>query len=73
MIKNSQHIPRGMLDFKLDPQSDYFKNGKLNMVKQMVLFCAGGLRSSLGAKSLKEIGFENVSHIDGSIASMKIN
>ena len=73
MIKNSQHIPRGMLDFWLDPQSDYFKNGKLNMDKQMVLFCAGGLRSALPAKSLKEIGFENVSHIDGGIASMKIN
>ena len=39
----------------------------------MVLFCAGGLRSVLAAKSLKEIGFENVSRIDGGIASMKIN
>ena len=73
MIKNLQHIPRGMLDFWLDPQSDYFKNGKLNTDKQMVLFCAGGLRSVLAAKSLKEIGFENVSRIDGGIASMKIN
>ena len=71
MIKNSQHIPRGMLQFWLDPQSDYFKNGKLDMNKQMVLFCAGGLRAALVAKSLKEMGFENVFHIDGGFASMK--
>ena len=39
--------------------------------KEIVLFCAGGLRSALAAKSLKEMGFENVSHIDGGFASMK--
>ena len=64
-IENSNHIPRGMLEFWLDPESPYFKNGKLDMDKEMVLFCAGGLRSALAAKSLKEMGFEKVSHIEG--------
>ncbi|MDB4189285.1 rhodanese-like domain-containing protein [Candidatus Pelagibacter sp.] len=69
-VENSNHIPRGMLEFWLDPDGPYFKNGKLNMSKEMVLFCAGGLRSALAAKSLKEMGFENVSHIDGGFAAI---
>jgi len=69
-VKNSHHIPRGMLEFWLDPESPYFKNGKLDMEKGIVLFCAGGLRSALAAKSLKEMGFENVSHIDGGFATI---
>ena len=69
-VKNSKHIPRGMLEFWLDPQGPYFKNGKLDMNKEMILFCAGGLRSALAAKALKEMGFDNVSHIDGGFAAI---
>ena len=69
-VKSSNHIPRGMLEFWLDPEGPYFKNGKLDMNKEMVLFCAGGLRSALAAKSLKDMGFEKVSHIDGGFASI---
>jgi len=69
-IENSNHIPRGMLEFWLDPNSPYFKDGKLDMNKEIVLFCAGGLRSALAAKSLKEMGFENVSHIEGGFAAI---
>ena len=69
-IENSNHIPRGMLEFWLDPNGPYFKTGKLDMSKEMVLFCAGGLRSALAAKSLMEMGFENVSHIDGGFAAI---
>jgi rhodanese-related sulfurtransferase len=67
-IENSNHIPRGMLEFWLDPDGPYFKSGKIDMDKEIVLFCAGGLRSALAAKSLKEMGFEKVSHIDGGFA-----
>ena len=70
-VENSQHIPRGMLEFWLDPESAYFKQGKLDLNKEMVLFCAGGLRSALAAKSLKDMGFEKVSHIDGGFSSIK--
>tara|TARA_B100001059_G_scaffold230584_1_gene265011 strand:+ start:1148 stop:1531 length:384 start_codon:yes stop_codon:yes gene_type:complete len=70
-IENSHHIPRGMLEFWLDPESFYFKEGKLDPNKEMVLFCAGGLRSALATKSLKEMGFEKISHIDGGFGALK--
>ena len=70
-VEKSNHIPRGMLEFWLDPDSPYFKEGKLDMNKEMVLFCAGGLRSALAAKTLKEMGFEKVSHIDGGFAALR--
>ena len=72
-IENSIHIPRGMLEFWMDPDSAYFKDGKIDMNKEMVLFCAGGLRSALSAKSLQEMGFEKVSHIEGGFAAMRNN
>ena len=70
-VENSHHIPRGMLEFWLDPESAYFKKGKLDPNKEMVLFCAGGLRSALATKSLKEMGFEKVSHIEGGFSALK--
>ena len=70
-VENSTHIPRGMLEFWLDPESTYFKQGKLDLNKEMVLFCAGGMRSALAAKSLKDMGFKNVSHIDGGFGALK--
>ena len=70
-VENSNHIPRGMLEFWLDPDSAYFKKGKLDQNKEMVLFCAGGLRSALAAKSLKDMGFKKVSHIDGGFGAIR--
>ena len=70
-VENSNHIPRGMLEFWLDPDSPYFKDGKLDMNKEMVLFCAGGMRSALAAKTLKDMGFKKVSHIDGGFGAIK--
>ena len=70
-VENSNHIPRGMLEFWLDPDSPYFKDGKLHMNKEMVLFCAGGMRSALAAKTLKDMGFEKVSHIDGGFGAIR--
>ncbi len=70
-VDGATHIPRGMLEFWLDPSSAYFKDGKLDLNKEMVLFCAGGLRSALAAKSLKDMGFEKVSHIDGGFGAIK--
>ena len=39
-IENSKHIPRGMLEFWLDPESSYYKENKVADIKKMVLFCA---------------------------------
>ena len=65
------HIPRGMLEFWLDPDSSYYKTNKIHNMKKMVLFCALGLRSALATKSLKDMGFENVAHVDGGFDSLK--
>jgi len=70
-VENSHHIPRGMLEFWMDPNGPYFKQGKLDQDKEIVLFCAGGLRSALAAKSLKDMGFDNVSHIDGGFGAIR--
>ena len=70
-VEGANHIPRGMLEFWLDPESVYFKDGKLDLDKEMVLFCAGGLRSALAAKSLKDMGFKKVSHIEGGFGALR--
>ena len=70
-IEGANHIPRGMLEFWLDPESIYFKEGKLDLNKEMILFCAGGLRSALAAKTLKDMGFKKVSHIDGGFGALR--
>ena len=73
-VEGATHIPRGMLEVYLDPNSPIFQNGKIDQNKEFVLFCAGGVRSALAVKSLKDMGYQKVSHIEGgfgSIASSK--
>ena len=61
-----------MLEFWLDPNSPYYKKEKFeDQTKQMVLFCAGGMRSALGVKSLLDMGYKNIAHIDGGFQAMK--
>ena len=70
-IEDSKHIPRGMLEFWLDPESSYYKANKVNNFKKMVLFCALGWRSALATKSLVDMGFKNVAHVDGGFDALK--
>ena len=70
-IKDSIHIPRGMLEFWMDPQSPYYQEKKIGDMKNIVLFCALGLRSALATKSLKEMGFNNVANASGGFDSLK--
>ena len=70
-IENSKHIPRGMLEFWLDPESTYYQANKIKDIKKMVLFCALGLRSALAAKSLLDMGFKNVAHVNGGFDALK--
>ena len=73
-VEGAIHIPRGMLEFWLDPASPYYKKEKFeDPEKKMILFCAGGMRSALATKSLKDMGYENISHIDGGFAAMRLN
>lgn len=64
-IENSTHIPRGLLEFTLNQNSPLVQNKIIDINKEMVLFCAAGGRSALAAKTLNDMGFKNVSHIDG--------
>ncbi len=69
-IENSFHIPRGLLEFSIHPESAYVHNNQLDLNKETVLFCAAGGRSALAAKTLKEMGFKNVSHVEGGFGLM---
>tara|TARA_B100000029_G_C17046352_1_gene767849 strand:- start:186 stop:548 length:363 start_codon:yes stop_codon:yes gene_type:complete len=62
-IENSIHIPRGLLEFSINPET-------IDLNKELVLFCAAGGRSALAVKSLNEMGFEKVSHIEGGFSAM---
>ena len=70
-IDGANHIPRGMLEFWLDPESSYYKANKIQNIKKMVLFCALGWRSALATKSLLDMGFKNVAHVDGGFDALK--
>ena len=69
-VEKSIHIPRGKLEIYLDPNSVLFQQGVLDQNKEMVLFCAGGVRSALAVKALKNMGYEKISHIDGGFGSI---
>ena len=69
-VENSVHISRGMMEIFLDPNSAYFQQGKLDQNKEMVLFCAGGVRSALAVKALQNMGYEKVSHIEGGFGAI---
>ena len=69
-VENSTHISRGMLEIYLDPNSALFQQGVLDQNKEMVLFCAGGVRSALAVKALKNMGYEKISHIEGGFSAI---
>ncbi len=70
-IENSHHISRGLLEFSIHPESAFVQKNKIDLNKDIVLFCAAGGRSALAAKTLKEMGFKNVSHVEGGFGLMK--
>ena len=69
-VENSVHISRGMMEIFLDPNSAFFQQGKLDQNNEMVLFCAGGVRSALAVKALQNMGYEKVSHIEGGFGAI---
>jgi rhodanese-related sulfurtransferase len=65
-IPGSISAPRGMLEFYADPSLPYHKE-ELDSERRIILHCASGGRSALGASTLKEMGYKNVAHLDGGI------
>ena len=64
LVKNAIHIPRGLLEFKLSPNSP--NNPVLiDDETNILVYCAGGYRSALAAKTLLDLGFKNVYNLGG--------
>lgn len=69
-IPGALHAPRGMLEFWVDPESQYFKP-VFGEDRTFVFFCAGGLRSALTTKTLQDMGLAPVAHIEGGFSAWK--
>lgn len=69
-IPGSVHAPRGMLEFYADPTSPYHKP-ELEPNKRVILHCASGGRSALAGKTLQEMGYTNVAHLEGGMNAWK--
>ena len=69
-IPGAFHVPRGMLEFRADPSSPYH-DSVLDPSKRIILHCASGGRSALGASVLQEMGYDDVAHLDGGITAWK--
>jgi len=70
-IEGAVHVPRGMLEFWFDPSSPYHRPALADASRKYVLFCAAGWRSALSAKTLGDMGFENIAHVDGGFGALK--
>ena len=59
-----------MLEFWLDPNSQYYNKDKFSKDKKLILFCAAGMRSALATKTLKDMGYNNIAHAEGGFGSL---
>ena len=64
LIKDAIHIPRGLIEFKLSPNS-LNNPANINADTNILVYCAGGYRSALAAKTLMDLGFKNVFNLGG--------
>lgn len=63
-IPDAKHAPRGMIEFWVDPETEYYKPF-FDPENRYVLYCNGGGRSALAARDLREMGYPDVAHLDG--------
>lgn len=63
-IPGAVHVPRGMLEFRADPATPYHME-EFDPARRVILHCASGGRSALAAATLKEMGYQDVAHLDG--------
>ncbi|MBK52533.1 MAG: rhodanese [Gammaproteobacteria bacterium] len=66
-IPGSVHVPRGMLEFWVDPSSPYYKK-QFDDAESLILYCNKGARSALAAQSLQRMGLEAVAHMIGGMS-----
>jgi rhodanese-related sulfurtransferase len=63
-IPGSVHIPRGMLEFRADAETQYHDQN-LSKDRPIILHCASGGRSALSGQTLKQMGYEHVYNLGG--------
>jgi len=63
-IPGSVHIPRGMLEFRADENTQYH-DAHLSKDRPVILHCASGGRSALSGKTLKDMGYQHVYNLGG--------
>ncbi|MFB6122557.1 MAG: rhodanese-like domain-containing protein [Haloferacaceae archaeon] len=63
-IPGAKHVPRGMLEFWADPDTEYYRDFMVPG-RRYVLFCNEAGRSALAAKRLREMGYRDVAHLEG--------
>lgn len=62
--------PRGMLEFYADPTTPYHL-AELERDRRIVLYCSAGSRSALATRTLHDLGYTNVAHLDGGLTGWK--
>lgn len=65
-IAGARHVPRGMLEFWIDPESPYHKPFFAED-RTFLFYCAGAWRSALAAKTADDMGLAPVAHLGGGI------
>lgn len=65
-IPGALHVPRGMLEFWIDPESPYYRR-EFDAADALILYCNKGWRSALAAKSLQDMGISEVAHLAGGL------
>jgi rhodanese-related sulfurtransferase len=69
-IAGAKNMPRGVLEFWIDPESPYHKP-VFASGKTFVFFCAACWRSALTTKMAQDMGLAPVKHIDGGFGAWK--
>ncbi len=63
-VAGAVHIPRGMLEFRADPDTPYYDKN-FTKDKAVVVYCASGGRAALSGQALKEMGYDEVYNLGG--------
>ncbi len=72
MIPGAIHAERGMLEFYADQSEDNpFRKSEMDPNKKIVVYCGVGGQGALSAKTLKDMGFKNVSNLKGGVKAWK--
>jgi len=74
MIKGAVHANRGFLEFYADQREDNpFRKKELDPLKKIVVYCGAGGQGALATKTLQDMGFEDVSNLEGGVNSWLSN